>query len=75
MIELLAPAGSLEKLKVAYHYGADAVYLGGYNYSLRANAQNFSYEELKEATQIAHNLSKKIYVTVNILLHNKEISG
>lgn len=75
MIELLAPAGNLERLKIAYLYGADAVYVGGYNYSLRANAINFSFEELKEATTFAHNLKKKIYVTVNIVLHNSDLKG
>jgi len=75
MIELLAPAGNLERLKIAYLYGADAVYIGGYNYSLRANAINFSDEELKEAIVYAHNLHKKVYVTVNIVFHNKELKG
>ncbi len=75
MLELLAPAGNLERLKIAYLYGADAVYVGGYNYSLRANAINFSMPELKEATEFAHKLNKKIYVTVNIVLHNQEIAG
>lgn len=75
MIELLAPAGNLERLKIAYLYGADAVYIGGYNYSLRANAINFSPEELKEAVEFAHSLNKKLYVTVNIVLHNKELDG
>lgn len=75
MIELLAPAGNLQRLKIAYLYGADAVYVGGFNYSLRANAINFSSEELKEACEFAHDLDKKLYVTVNIVLHNKDISG
>lgn len=75
MLELLAPAGNLERLKIAYLYGADAVYVGGYNYSLRANAINFSLEELREATLFAHNLNKKIYVTVNIVLHNSDLEG
>lgn len=75
MIELLAPAGSLEKLKIAYLYGADAVYIGGYKYSLRANAINFSAEELKEAVSYAHNLNKKIYVTINIVFHNNDLMG
>lgn len=70
--ELLAPAGDLERLKIALLYGADAVYVGGNLFSLRANAVNFSLEELKEAVKFAHNLSKKIYVTVNIALHNTE---
>lgn len=75
MIELLAPAGNLERLKIAYLYGADACYLGGYRFSLRANAINFSIEELKEATEFAHSLNKKIYITVNIVLHNKDLEG
>lgn len=75
MIELLAPAGNLERLKIAYLYGADACYLGGYRFSLRANAINFSIEELKEATGFAHSLNKKIYITVNIVLHNKDLEG
>lgn len=72
-IELLAPAGNLEKLKFAYLYGADACYIGGKNYSLRANAQNFSIEEIKEAVTYAHKLNKKVYVTVNIVFHNEDI--
>ena len=71
-IELLAPAGSLEKLKFAYLYGADACYIGGKNYSLRANAKNFSIEEIKEATSYAHSLGKKVYVTVNIVFHQED---
>lgn len=70
--ELLAPAGDLERLKIALLYGADAVYVGGNLFSLRANAVNFSLEELREAVKFAHDLSKKIYVTVNIALHNTE---
>ena len=75
MVELLAPAGSLEKLKYAFLYGADACYLGGKNYSLRANATNFSREELKEAVEYAHSLGKKIYVTCNIVFHNEDLEG
>ena len=75
MIELLAPAGNLDRLKIAYLYGADATYIGGYNYSLRANALNFSAEELKEAVEFAHSLNKKVYVTVNIVLHNSDLAG
>ena len=74
-VELLAPAGSLEKLKIAYLYGADAVYLGGVNYSLRANATNFSDEEIKIGCDYAHRLGKKIYVTVNIVFHNDDYEG
>lgn len=71
-IELLAPAGNLEKLKFAYSYGADACYIGGKNYSLRANATNFSLEEIKVATNYAHGINKKIYVTVNIVFHDDD---
>lgn len=74
-IELLAPAGNLEKLKFAYAYGADACYIGGRNYSLRANAKNFSIEEINEACKYAHSLNKKVYVTVNIVFHNEDIEG
>ncbi len=75
MIELLAPAGNLERLKIAYLYGADAVYIGGYQYSLRANAINFSREELIEAVEFAHQHRKKLYVTVNIVFHEKDLEG
>ena len=71
--ELLAPAGDLERLKFALLYGADAVYLGGQLFGLRANAINFTKEQLKEGVEFAHSLNKKVYVTVNIVLHNKEI--
>ncbi len=70
--ELLAPAGDLERLKVALLYGADAVYIGGPSFGLRANAINFSLEEMKEGVTFAHSLGKRVYVTVNIILHNKE---
>jgi len=72
--ELLAPAGDLERLKIALLYGADAVYLGG-KYSLRANASNFKLEEIKKGVDYAHSLGKKVYVTVNIAVHNKELEG
>ena len=75
MIELLSPAGDFERLKFALRYGADAVYIGGKNYSLRANAKNFTNEEIKEAVIYAHNLNKKVYVTVNIVLHDENIDG
>lgn len=74
-IELLAPAGSLEKIKYALMYGADAVYFGYKDYSLRANAKNLSREEIKEAVLYAHNLGKKVYVTVNIVFHNEDFKG
>ena len=75
MTEILSPAGDLERLKWALIYGADAVYIGGYNYSLRANANNFSIDDIKEAVTFAHSLNKKVYVTVNILFHNNDLNG
>lgn len=75
MPELLAPAGDFEKMKYAFHYGADAIYCGGQNYSLRANAKNFTLEELKKAVTYAHNINKKIYVTVNIVFHDENLDG
>ncbi len=74
-VELLAPAGDLEKLKIAYLYGADAVYCSGKKFGLRANANNFTLEELDTACKYAHSLNKKIYVTVNIIFHNAELEG
>lgn len=74
-VELLAPAGSLEKMMYAYAYGADAIYCGGKNFSLRANATNFSLEEMKEACEFAHSINKKMYVTVNIVFHNEDLQG
>lgn len=72
-IELLAPAGNLERLKVAFAYGADAVYLGGQKYSLRARASNFTIEDIKEAVNIAKSYNGKIYVTCNIVAHNSDL--
>lgn len=74
-IELLSPAGDLERLKVTLLYGADAVYIGGQHYSLRANATNFSIDEIKEACLFAHSLNKKVYLTLNIVFHNEDIMG
>lgn len=74
-IELLAPAGNLEKLKMAIIYGADAVYLGGEEFGLRASAGNFSMEELKEGIDFAHSRGKKVYVTMNIIPHNEDLEG
>ena len=71
--ELLAPAGDLERLKIALLYGADAVYIGGPLLGLRANAINFTFDEIKEGCEFAHKLGKKVHVTVNIVLHNQEI--
>lgn len=75
MTEVLSPAGDLERLKWALMYGADAVYIGGYNYSLRANANNFSIQDITEGVEFAHSLGKKVYVTVNILFHNEDLEG
>ena len=71
--ELLAPAGDLKRLKIALKYGADAVYIGGPLLNLRANAINFTFDEIKEGVKFAHSLNKKVYVTVNIVLHNEEL--
>lgn len=73
IVELLAPAGNMEKLKIAFAYGADAVYLAGKNFGLRTFAGNFEISELKEAVNYAHNLNKKVYVTVNIYADNKDL--
>jgi len=75
MIELLAPAGDLEKLKIALLYGADAVFIGGQNFSLRARASNFTLEDILEATTFAHERHKKVYVTTNIIPHNEDMDG
>ncbi|MBR1761019.1 MAG: U32 family peptidase [Schwartzia sp.] len=72
--ELLAPAGNMEKLEMALRYGADAVYLGGEAYGLRAQGGNFTREELAEAARLAHARGKKIYVTVNVYPHNEELA-
>ncbi|MBQ9513741.1 MAG: U32 family peptidase [Clostridia bacterium] len=72
-VELLSPAGDMSKLKTAIYYGADAVYVGGKSFSLRALAGNFTDEELKEATEFVHSKNKKIYVTVNIFGRNDDI--
>ncbi|OPY57446.1 MAG: putative protease YhbU precursor [Pelotomaculum sp. PtaU1.Bin035] len=71
--ELMAPAGDLEKLKAAVLYGADAVYLGGRHFSLRAGAGNFGEEELAEGVRFAHNRGVRVYVTVNIFAHNSDL--
>ena len=74
-IELLAPAGDMERLRIDLLYGADAVYIGGEKYGLRANATNFSIEKIKEACTFAHNLGKKVYLTLNIVFHNEDMDG
>lgn len=74
-IELLVPASSLEALKIAVIYGADAVYIGGEAFGLRAKAKNFSYEEMAEGIAFAHAHNVKVYVTANILAHNYDLEG
>ena len=74
-VELLLPAGNLETLKVAIRYGADAVYIGGQAYGLRAKADNFSIEDMKAAAEYAHAHGKKVYLTANIYAHNYDIDG
>lgn len=73
--ELLAPAGNLEKLKIAVQYGADAVFIGGQEYGLRSNAGNFTFEEMAEGVQFAERLGARIYVTTNIFAHNENMDG
>ena len=72
--ELLLPAGSLEVLKTAFDYGADAVYIGGEAFGLRANAKNFSPEEMAEGLRFAHERGKRVFVTANILAHNNDLN-
>ncbi|MDO5689169.1 MAG: U32 family peptidase [Tissierellia bacterium] len=74
-MELLAPAGDLTKLKTAIAYGADAVYLAGDQFGLRKASKNFSLEELEEAVEIVHHAGKKLYITLNIIPHNKDLDG
>lgn len=73
--ELLAPAGSLEKLKIAVHYGADAVFIGGQEFGLRSNAGNFTIDEMREGVEFANRYGAKIYVTTNIFAHNENMVG
>lgn len=74
-IELLAPAGDLEKLKIAILYGADAVFIGGEEFSLRSRASNFTLADIKEATDFAHKHNAKVHVTCNIVMHNIDLDG
>lgn len=73
-VELLAPAGNLEKLKMAILYGADAVYLAGEEFGLRTASDNFTFEEMKEGVDFAHQNGKKVYLTMNIIPHNEDIA-
>ena len=72
-IELLSPAGDLERLKYAIMYGADAVYIGGKQYSLRSMASNFTIEDIKEGCLFAHEHNAKVYVTCNMVMHESDI--
>lgn len=72
-VELLAPAGNMEKMKIAFEYGADAVYLGGKMFNLRAGSANFTDEELEKAVKYAHERNKKVYVTLNIIANNSDL--
>ena len=74
-LELLSPAGNMERLKIAFYYGADAVYLAGKRFGLRASADNFTNSQLKKAFYLAKKLNKKVYVAVNIVAHNKDFVG
>lgn len=74
MPELLSPAGNFEKMVTAIHYGADAVYMGGKHFSLRAKAGNFSDEKMREAVLYAHDHGVKVYVTINIMAHNRDFA-
>lgn len=74
-IELLAPAGNLEKAKIALMYGADAVYVGGKSFSLRARASNFDIDDLRELCSFAKELNKKVYVTMNIIPHDEDLNN
>ncbi|ARJ49918.1 peptidase U32 family protein [Staphylococcus lutrae] len=73
--ELLAPAGNLEKLKIAIHYGADAVFIGGQEYGLRSNADNFTIDEIREGVEFANQYGAKIYITTNIIAHDENMEG
>ena len=73
--ELLAPAGDLEKLKIAVLYGADAVFVGSKEFSLRSRASNFTIEDLYEGAKFCHEHGAKLYVTTNIVPHNSDLIG
>ena len=73
--ELVAPAGSMDKLKIALRYGADAVYLGGRSFNLRARSSNFSLAQLEEAANYVHAHGKRIFVALNIIAHERELKA
>ena len=74
-VELLAPAGDLEKLKIAFIYGADAVYIGGEVFGMRSAAKNFSKEDMIEGVEFAHSMGKRVFVTVNIIPRSEDIDA
>ena len=74
-VELLAPAGDLEKLQAAIIFGADAVYVGGESFGMRTAAKNFSPEEMRTGVEFCHSRGKKLYVTLNIIPHNDDFKG
>ena len=74
-IELLSPAGDLERLKLAVKFGADAVYVGGTKFGMRSNPSNFDETQLKDAVDLVHKSGKKLYLTCNTLPRNHEIAG
>lgn len=74
-LELLSPAGNIDKLKTALQYGADAVYCGLNRFSLRAAADNFTFDELSQGVELAHSIGKRVYVTANVILHNSELEA
>ena len=73
--ELLAPAGNLQKLKIAITYGADAVFIGGKQFSLRSSASNFTLKDIEEGVRFAHEHQAKVYVVVNIIFHNQDLEN
>ena len=74
-MEILSPAGNMEKLKTAVYFGADAVYFAGKQYGLRAFSDNFTWEEITEAVKFCHERNVKTYVTINIIAHNNDFEG
>ena len=73
--EVLAPAGTLEKLKTAIRYGADAVFIGGNAYGLRSRAGNFTYEQMREGVEFARSYNAKVYVAANMVAHEGDVEG
>jgi putative protease len=74
-VELLAPAGDINRGKLAFDFGADAIYFGAHQYSLRARASNFNFDNIGEISEYAHSRNKKIYLVTNILCHNQALGG